>query len=442
MKSIRFRCARVGLVLGFLFCTAVARGGVNRWTSIGPEGGRITAIAIDPESPSTVYATSAAGVFKSLDGGATWASASAGLLQGYPGSTTVGAIAIDPSSPSTIFASVGQGLFKSVNAAATWTGVLGDARVRAVAVDPASPSTVYVAVGAVYFESTTGGIYKSTDDGKTWTTLSTGTHDAVTTLAIDPEAPGTLYAGTSSSAFIGAASARRILKSANAGATWAAVGPNSYYVGWLTVDPRSSSVFAAIGGSIHRSMDRGATWVPFGTRYGSALVVDPASASTFDLCSRDGVLQTRDDGASWSRILLSGCFGIALSGAGSIYAALDDGIARSSDGGANWLSDGRGLRAEQIDELAVDPSDPSTIYAAVPGALQKTTDGGATWTKILVRPGATIRAIAVNPASPNVLFVAGGIREPSSVAWGRDGSSNPGTGAGPGSRPAPASRIP
>lgn len=62
------------LVLPALAWLAGLRGaeaGVNVWTTNGPYGGRITSLAIDPQTPSTLYAGTG-GVFKSADGGTTW----------------------------------------------------------------------------------------------------------------------------------------------------------------------------------------------------------------------------------------------------------------------------------------------------------------------------------------------------------------------------------
>ena len=64
--------------------------GINGWTSRGPDGGIILALAVDPQNPSTVYAgTAGGGVFKSTNGGASWSAANSGLINVY-------AVAVDP----------------------------------------------------------------------------------------------------------------------------------------------------------------------------------------------------------------------------------------------------------------------------------------------------------------------------------------------------------
>ena len=79
--------------------SGIAQAGTNVWTPIGPEGGTINTLAIDPTTPSTLYAGTNGGVFKSTDGGAHWGAVNTGLTN-----LTVLALAIDPAAPNTIYA--------------------------------------------------------------------------------------------------------------------------------------------------------------------------------------------------------------------------------------------------------------------------------------------------------------------------------------------------
>ena len=88
---------------------SLAEAGINVWTSNGPEGGVITALAIDPVTPTTLYAASGTyyaaatgrGVFKSTDGGGSWTRINSGLP---PFLLNFDALAIDPVTPSTLYA--------------------------------------------------------------------------------------------------------------------------------------------------------------------------------------------------------------------------------------------------------------------------------------------------------------------------------------------------
>jgi len=120
------------------------------WTPIGPKGGHILALAIDPQTPTTLYAgiveltgffksifKSTCGVYKSTDGGASWqATGLTNLL--------VQALAIDPQTPTTLYAGTYGGVFKSTDGGARWQATgLTDHLVPALAIDPQTPTTLY-----------------------------------------------------------------------------------------------------------------------------------------------------------------------------------------------------------------------------------------------------------------------------------------------------------
>ena len=171
----------------------------------------VQVLAIDPATPSTLYAGTwgegvyyigsvGAGLFKSTNSGASWSNT--GLTD--PGGTALDVynLAIDPSTPSTLYAGTGGGVFRSTNSGGSWSAVssgLADPRgntfgVSALDIDPTTPSTLYA--------GTVGGVFKSTDGGGSWHRVSFGLTDSsrnifgISTLAIDPATPSTLYAGT------------------------------------------------------------------------------------------------------------------------------------------------------------------------------------------------------------------------------------------------------
>src|SRR6266540_943436 len=139
--------ASLGLAVG------VASAGVNVWTSGGPEGGIVNALAMDPVTPATVYAGTAwAGVFKSVNGGGSWAAVTSGLTN-----LNVNALAIDPDTPATLYAATCGGVFKSINGGGSWTRAytgLTNSYVKTLAIDPVTPATVYAGTGG-------GGVFKS-----------------------------------------------------------------------------------------------------------------------------------------------------------------------------------------------------------------------------------------------------------------------------------------
>src|SRR5262245_3670787 len=101
-----------------------AEAGSKQWTTTGPaDAGPVISLAVDPSATETVdagtghAATLAGTVFKSTDGGASWVPANSGLPDHF-----IRALAIDPRTPSTIYAGTSGGVFKSVNGGGNWGG--------------------------------------------------------------------------------------------------------------------------------------------------------------------------------------------------------------------------------------------------------------------------------------------------------------------------------
>lgn len=95
-------------VLAWLVGVQTAGAQSDVWTTNGPAGERVLALAIDPETPTTLYAgIIGAGVFKSTDGGASWTAINDGLTH-----LSIRAVAIAPLTPSTLYAGTeGGGVF-------------------------------------------------------------------------------------------------------------------------------------------------------------------------------------------------------------------------------------------------------------------------------------------------------------------------------------------
>jgi photosystem II stability/assembly factor-like uncharacterized protein len=112
------------------------------WTGSGLEGETIRALAIDPATPTTLYAGTSAGVFKSTDGGENWRTVNNGLAN-----VDVRALAIDSVTPTTLYAGTwGGGVFKSTDGGENWNAFnmgLVNLHVFALAIDPVTPTTIY-----------------------------------------------------------------------------------------------------------------------------------------------------------------------------------------------------------------------------------------------------------------------------------------------------------
>src|SRR5262249_51051645 len=126
--------------------------GGQSWTFITAFDSGVHSFAFDPSAPGTVYAgTFFSGVFQTTQGGGSWSVVANGLPKEsgfFSGFFSIYALAIDPSSPSTVYAGIGFGggsIYKSTNGGQSWTdispGVIGD--VLSVAIDPSATKTIY-----------------------------------------------------------------------------------------------------------------------------------------------------------------------------------------------------------------------------------------------------------------------------------------------------------
>jgi photosystem II stability/assembly factor-like uncharacterized protein len=282
--------------------------------------------------------------------------------------------------------------------------------VTALAFDPTDPD-------AVYASTYTNGVFRSTDGGQGWAPSNVGLASrGVLSLAHDPFAPGTLYAGS----YAG------LSKSTDGGASWGATG----FTGAVN---QVVAPAAPVGGlyvltsayQIERSTDGGASWrevpTPLPSTIFESLAVDPRSADTLYLANPGyspstpylGVAKTTDGGATWRQLAtglpvfdpytyLRYSLAIAPDRPDTLFVASEadfprrTAVARSTDGGESWtLLDGPG----------------GFPILALPGGRVVTdrgvsTDSGTTWTSF-PPPAVHVGALAVHPARPRQLLIGG-----------------------------------
>src|SRR5881409_4138516 len=170
--------------------------------------GRISAIAAtrEPSGKITLFVGAASGgVWKSDDSGRRYRP-----VFDEQRVQSIGAIALDPKNSKNVWVgtgepwtrnsvSIGEGIYKSTDGGETWTraGLEKSERISRIVVDPRNSDTVFVAVpGALWSDSPDRGLYKTTDDGKTWQQILKGTNlsTGCTDIAIDPANPDIMFA--------------------------------------------------------------------------------------------------------------------------------------------------------------------------------------------------------------------------------------------------------
>jgi len=178
-----------------------------RARSIGPAAmsGRVTVIEGVAADPRTLYAGAASGgVWKSVNGGLTWEP----IFDDQP-VASIGALAVFQKSPDVIWvgtgegnvrnsASVGNGVYRSLDGGKTWAHLGLDAteRIARIVLHPADPDVAWVAaLGREWGENPERGVWKTEDGGKTWKkVLYVDARTGAADLVIDPANPGKLLA--------------------------------------------------------------------------------------------------------------------------------------------------------------------------------------------------------------------------------------------------------
>ena len=311
-------------------------------------------------------------VYRSIDGGRNWRPL--GL-----NNVGVQSIAVDPVSPSTLYAAAwGDGIFKSTNGGARWTAInigLRSLYVNVVAVDPFSSNTVYA-----------GGddLFKSTDGGRSWAMIRFGPvwRHTVFALAFDPVRPHSLYVGNYNP----------LARTHDGSASWTDAGVER--VTAIAVDPLNPSILYAgqggddsddFRGGIFKSTDGGATWVRISrapiprfrpknrdTRV-AALVVDSLATSTIYAATEAGLFKSTTGGDDWT-LMNTGLPPVRMTSLvidplnpATLYLGTWNGIFKTADGGATWTAVNNGLLNLSVAALTVSPTDPRVIYAGTTG---------------------------------------------------------------------------
>ncbi|MFQ6100361.1 MAG: YCF48-related protein [Anaerolineae bacterium] len=172
----------------------VSRDGGHTWRAANDatsQDANVTALAVDPGDPQTVYAaTGNRGLLKTTDGGQTWSL----INQGLPGEPSALAVAVHPTEPGVVLTGLAHaGLYRSTDGGATWqpssAGMNPEAMLSDVIFNPTDPQVMFAA-------DRFSGVYRSADGGATWTPVNTGLRTrAVNALGISPDGQH-LYAAT------------------------------------------------------------------------------------------------------------------------------------------------------------------------------------------------------------------------------------------------------
>jgi uncharacterized protein (TIGR03437 family) len=406
------------------------------WTPVGPhhitgsgsvDSGKLQAIAVFPGDPRIIYAgggvgtgiegpLTASGIFKTIDGGATWVAVNKGLDD-----AAINTLWVDPTNADVVLAGTDhQGIYRSTDGGQSWSFVTipitssGQGGPSATpAASTAGPVSEFAVFDTNILAGGQSGLLRSTDRGATWAVFAqepspvkavqsaggvvaiglqngavqvrptstspfklaiANTGGSALCLAIDAAAPTSIYlvVGPSSPALFGTSD----------GTTWAKL-PFSQTPQAVAVTPSSHKIYVGTNNALFSSTDGGQTWTSVPGAHWSVRRIFLPDNNTVILGSDQGIHETTNDGTAWSD--LSGAITASLTESVATHAytilTVDNTFQPvvSYDAGATWSQGAATLPRGQSGMAAVNPGDSNFWYAFTPAGFQVSTDRGKTF---------------------------------------------------------------
>jgi photosystem II stability/assembly factor-like uncharacterized protein len=349
------------------------------WEALGPfdavggaNMGRVNCVEVDPKNANIIYLCSAdGGVWKSTDGGATWAPKFDTQL-----TLSVGDIAIDHKNTNVVYVATSDsygygvpfwggtysvGVMKSIDGGTTWAetglkwGVEQNRTIRRLVMHPSDPRILLAA--------TSDGVYRTADGGATWKQI---VPESAYDVEFQQDNGAIVYATT-----------KQALKSADAGASFsplaATCGGHRFSIEIARSNPKTLYTLCT-NGVVQKSVDAGASWktvtVPGVKLYGyydNVLAVSPVNPNVVYVAGFD-MKRSTDGGATWSEAPQAAhpdnhTIKFARGSGSTIFCGNDGGLFKSTDSGATWKSLNKGLSITQFYGLGISKADPNIMVA-------------------------------------------------------------------------------
>jgi len=402
-------------------------------------------VAINPGNANEIYACIDAGkgLYKSTDGGSNWSRVNLGPPAGVI-TASARTYVFAPSNSNIRYASFGSwgasgGFYRTTNGGSTWTEVGGSTITRtviAVAIHPTNPNIVLAGTSG-------GGLYRSTDGGNSWTLVSNGLEDdTFYSVAFAPSNPSIAYAG----------GYNRVYISTDGGQTWS--NADSYFPTWYveglaihSTDPNTVLVGAGEfpWGGVYKRTSSTASFALKASGMDDTFVLrieqDPNNSSTLYAATwGGGAFRSDDSGNTWYPLYAvpyiydieatRGPTGTILY-AGTFYS--DWGVLKSYDGGYSWTEISWGYDSDISFDIESLDGYSTNLLAATAWGVQYSADGGQSWTTANGLNGGVVLKLAVSPtASSNVLAATygGGVWRStnSGQSWSESSNGLPSSG--------------
>ncbi len=399
-----------------------------KWREIGPAdmSGRVSAVTGNPRNPKELFAGFATGgLWRTVNDGVTWTP----VFDHQPVST-VSALAVAPSDTSVVWAGTGEadsrnsispggGVFKSTDAGKTWAfmGLADTRQIGRIAIDPTDANVVYVAaLGHAWAPNKERGLYKTTDGGRTWRNVKFISDRAgFVDVAVDPsnhdvvwasawERQRTPYSLTSGGPGSG------LWRSADAGEHWTKIAGGGFPATTLgridvAIAPSNAQV-------VYAMVEADSSPNPASLRRG--FVADTSKRQHL----QSGLYRTSDGGTTWTRMnedddrpFYFSQVAVDPSDPDRIYWMGTE-LKFSNDGGRTPRVIGKSIHVDNH-AFWIDPNDPDHYVVGEDGGLGITYDRGRTYDAISQLPVGQFYAIALDMQQP--FWICGGLQD--NGAW-------------------------
>lgn len=378
-------------------------------------------LLIDPVDNNILYAATSVGLYKTTNAGTNWT-----LLT----STHFIDLEFNPGSSATIYGSTWNGdIYRSINNGTSFTATLTTSYNRTeLAVSPNNSTIVYAVIANS--SEALAGVYKSTDNGATFTQVFSGS----TINLLNWDCSSTTVEGQGSydlciaadptnvnNIFIGGVNT---WKSTNGGTAWSLtnhwtstwgcgvseVHADQHFLGYQN---GTATLFEGNDGGFYKTSNNGSTWTHLGNGLVTSQIYRLGVAQTV---SNENICGLQDNG---TKAFLSGVWSDELGGDGFdcaidyadhniLYGELYYGdLRRSTNHGSSWTTITSGLSGtgHWCTPIIIDPTTHTTIYIGKQDVF-RSTNQGTSWTKISTWAGSTLRSLAVAPSNSSYIYAA------------------------------------
>ena len=393
------------------------------WQMTGPFGGDVSSLAVDPRNSNhLILGTHDGQIYQSANGGLAWRLTAPGLkLNGFE----IRRFLFDRERAGVIYAglvqikdarddSSGGGIYRSTDNGETWSEIeiMNGRSVRGIVQSASDPNVIIVAAR--------DGIYRTSDRGENWERLTPeadpelrGFHSA----AIDPRDAKIIYVGTWHLPW----------KTVDGGLTWKRAGSkesgmidDSDIFAIQIDESKPDSVLMSACSGIYRSFDASAKWtklqgIPYTSRRTHVIYQHPTRPEVIFAGTTEGLWRTTDGGKNWevktSPRLIINAISIHPDKPDCVFVGTEDmGVMISNDGGENYVSSNTGFISRQVRVVLPDRTQPGRIYAGVifdgvGGGLFISEDSGMTWQQSIKGMGVSdIYSLYQDGARPETIY--------------------------------------